>query len=108
LHVLFAQSAVENLTFGVDMIEVIGFDDPPAHHHSDRTSHEHGGSALQGATAAEVADYVADMLQDLREISSSSGHAPLDMLLELAQREARRVALMATNVNQSMKPPLAR
>ncbi len=70
------------------------------------SSHEPGSSPLQGATQAEVADYIADMLLELRELSSASGQTPLSLLLELAQREARRDAARAMSVNQAPPPPL--
>ena len=59
---------------------------------------------LQGATHAEVADYIADILQELRDLSRASGHTSLGALLELAQREARRDAARAMSVNEA--PPL--
>lgn len=41
-------------------------------------------------TSVEISDYIADMLQDLRELAKSGGHAALGTLLELAEREARQ------------------
>jgi hypothetical protein len=59
------------------------------------------------ATSAEVADYIADLLQELQELSRASGQAPLSLLLELAQREARRTSLREISINQSPIPPMA-
>ena len=41
-------------------------------------------------TSEEVADYIADMLQELRDLAKSSGLGSLSILLELAEREAKR------------------
>lgn len=48
---------------------------------------------LPDPTGDEIADYIADMLQELRDLAASSGHAALGLLLEMAQREARLGAM---------------
>ncbi len=80
--------------------------DPPSDDPSDVCPQQPNGQPHQSATSAEVADYIADLLQELRELSAASGHAPLAMLLELAQREAKRIALRAISVNQTPFPPM--
>jgi hypothetical protein len=62
-------------------------------------------SNLDSATHAEIADYIADMLQDLRDLSGATGQSSLSLLLELAQREARREAQRDVSVNQGPPPP---
>ncbi len=37
---------------------------------------------------ADIAEYIADVLAELREMAQASGHAPLTVLLEVARREA--------------------
>jgi len=89
------------------MITKLNVDDPPFDSPCDGPASEPSGSPLQGATEAEVADYIADMLQELRDLSTASGQGPLGMLLELAQREARRNAQRAIGVNSIDRPRLA-
>jgi hypothetical protein len=42
---------------------------------------------------AEIADYIADVLAELREMAQVSGQVPLSMLLDLAHREAKLGAI---------------
>jgi hypothetical protein len=37
---------------------------------------------------ADVAEYIADVLAELREMAHSSGQVPLSLLLDVARREA--------------------
>ncbi len=89
------------------MINKTDFADPSSNSPTSYPPSEPLSSPINGATEAEVADYVADMLQELRDLSSASGQGPLGMLLELAQREARRNAQRAIGVNALERPPLA-
>ncbi len=70
------------------------------------TSHKVEPERADAATSAEVADYIADLLQELRDLSSASGHAQLSALLDLAQREARRNGPRTIDVNQTPLPPM--
>lgn len=46
-------------------------------------------SPMEDPTSEEIADYIADMLQELRDLATTSGQGALVLLLEMAQREAR-------------------
>ena len=72
---------------------------------SDFSSRKQSSTADLAATATEVADYIADLLQELQELSQASGQAQLSLLLELAQREARRTSLRAISINRAPLPP---
>lgn len=42
---------------------------------------------------ADVAEYIADVLAELRTMAAASGHHPLTEILDVARREASREAL---------------
>jgi hypothetical protein len=92
------------------MINTADVQDPPsptAMTLGSTTDGQSDARLAEGATSAEVSEYIADLLQELRELSQVSGQASLSLLLELAQREAKRTARRAVNINQTPIPPMA-
>jgi hypothetical protein len=100
------QSKVVLPTCGAVMIDKIYIADILSNSPSGGMASEPSGSPVPEATVGEISDYIADMLQELRDLSSASGQSALGMLLELAQREARRNAVRAISVNSLERPPL--
>ena len=55
------------------------------------TAHTAGQGDLFGdPTRDEVADYIGEMLQELRDLAKASGLGTLGAILELAEQHARR------------------
>ena len=74
---------------GVHMVEKLAFADLTEAQTTINVNKSGDDIELPDPTRDEIADYIADMLQELRDLATSSGHAALGLLLEMAQREAR-------------------
>ena len=66
---------------------------------NSRTAIEPFGE-ISEPTSEEVADYIADMLRELRDLAKSTGLAALSALLELAEREADRAPVTIGRSNR--------
>jgi len=61
------------------------------HHSEGRVADAAGqGDLPADPTFDEVADYIVDMLHELRELAKASGLGPLGAILDSAERQARR------------------
>ena len=78
---------------GVHMVEKLAFADLTEAQSAINVNMAGDNIQLPDPTRDEIADYIADMLQELRDLATSSGHAALGLLLEMAQREARLGAM---------------
>ena len=58
------------------------------------------------AQPAEVAEYLADILQELRDLAAGGGQHTVSLLLDLARKEAQRDIQRARSVNQGPPPTL--
>ena len=74
---------------GADMVEKIEFKEMLDAHIQSDPAMAANDIELPDPTRDEIADYIADMLQELRDLAAASGQAALGLLLEMAQREAR-------------------
>ena len=51
--------------------------------------HDPGGEKKEPVPIEDIADYMADMLQELRRLASRSGMDTLGRVLEIAEKEAK-------------------